>query len=229
MMMPSSRKSADTMVVPIPLHAGSRCACSWIFTLASLIAVTSRVMSAPPRRSTLNGQVSTCSSAVSLKYSTTVSTAMRLATSPEAWPPMPSATIASRSSTGRCSASSLWLRVTPTWVSPAKRTRMLSRGKEVLMAATSIAPGARSQKSRHDQRQPRPGLQAQLGRAAVDVAVDGVGERLRGLEQRLARHRADALVPPHRSPAVDAGQVDDDAARGGVDAEQGEAVRLLVT
>src|SRR5687768_1799106 len=122
---------------------------------------------------------------------------MRLATSPEAWPPMPSATMASRSSTGRCSASSLCARAMPTWVSPAKRTLMLSSGKDVLIAPPEY-------NSRDDQPEARTGLQLQLFHAAVEIAVDGVRERLLGLEQRLARHRADRLVAAHRPRAADA-------------------------
>ena len=66
-----------------------------------------------------------------------VSTAMRLATSPDACPPMPSATIASRSLSGRKNESSLWARFIPTLVSPAKRARIPSSGNDELMDSVS--------------------------------------------------------------------------------------------
>src|SRR5262249_51475006 len=51
-----------------------------------------------------------------------ISTAIVLATSPPAWPPMPSATTNSDSSGKRPRASSLWSRLRPTSVWPAART-----------------------------------------------------------------------------------------------------------
>ena len=93
-----------------------------------MIDVVMRLTSARRSRSTLYGQVRVCWSAVSRKYSTMMSTASRLATSPEAWPPIPSATIASRTSVGRWIESSLWSRFRPMLVAPEKRTRLASRG-----------------------------------------------------------------------------------------------------
>src|SRR6185436_1985851 len=65
-----------------------------------------------------------------------MSTAIFDATSPEAWPPMPSATMASLSASGRKKLSSLCWRLRPMLVSPAKRTRPPRMGKDELLRAT---------------------------------------------------------------------------------------------
>src|SRR5262245_38480594 len=178
-----------------------------------------RVTSARTSRSTLYGQVSTWSSVVFLKNSTMVSTAIRLATSPEACPPMPSATMASRSSTGRCRLSSLWVRFMPTWVSPENRTRIPSSGNDELIAGDYTL--------RHDELDGRPGLQDQALRRLVRVAVDDVAPFLVGLDLHAGGHRRDRLVAAHRLGEPDARQLHDQRERRAVDAEEREAVRPL--
>ena len=96
-----------TQVVPMPLNRDSRCERSQISRLASMIPVTMRLTWVRRSRSTLYGQVSVCCFAVSAKWSLISSTASRLATSPDACPPMPSATMHSRSPSGSEIESSL--------------------------------------------------------------------------------------------------------------------------
>src|SRR4051794_1570159 len=101
---------------------------------------------------------------------------------------MPSATMASRSSTGRWSASSLCARVIPTSVSPANRTRMPSRGKDVLMARR-LYPSP----SWNDQLQRGSRTDREVVDVLVQVPVDRVVKRLVRLDPDLARHRTDGL------------------------------------
>src|SRR6476619_5307792 len=148
--------------------------------LASLMPVVSRLASYLSGPSSLYGQVSSASSCVLRKCSATVSTAIFDATSPEACPPMPSATMASLASSGRKNESSLWARLSPMLVSPLKRTRMLRMGNEELTGrlsgrASSYHITAQKPKLRPDpqgQRATRPRL------LDVGVTVDDVLERL---------------------------------------------------
>jgi hypothetical protein len=80
------------MVVPIPRWRASRWAASKMRRFASLMPVMSRFSSYPFERSILYGHVRSGSSDVAEKNSRKVSIAILDATSPEACPPIPSAT-----------------------------------------------------------------------------------------------------------------------------------------
>src|SRR5438067_717364 len=132
--------------------------------------------------SSLYGQVISPSSCVERKCSATVSTAIFDATSPDAWPPMPSATMARRSASGRKKLSSLCWRFMPMLVSPEKRTRMERIGKEELIGRGESYHGplrrhhllAGGVAGQADEAQLGTGAQHELALADVRVAVDDV-------------------------------------------------------
>jgi hypothetical protein len=103
------------MVAPMPFRAGSSAPASKILRLARQIALASRfVRSDTPGMGSPQNSGAPFSSAASRQCSTTVSTASALATSPEAWPPMPSDKTKSSSEGSARKLSSLFLRTRPT-------------------------------------------------------------------------------------------------------------------
>src|SRR5688572_18057871 len=109
-----------------------------MFMLASITAWVMRLISERSSDSTLYGHVSVCGSVFACEYTVTMWTASRFATSPEACPRVPSATMARRSVVGSEIESSLCSRLRPMLVAPEKRTRLSSRGKDELTGAELI-------------------------------------------------------------------------------------------
>src|SRR5258707_3712272 len=135
------------VVVPIPRFSCSASVRSKIAPLAWRIAVRSREAASPsgsPRRLPSSREM--------------ILTAISLATSPAAWPPIPSATMKRPCAQSRRKLSSLPDRTTPTSVLPAQVIRMPDSAKE---------EGARDQEhddDDHEHRNDRPARTALRGR-----------------------------------------------------------------
>src|ERR1700722_12962602 len=114
---------APTTVVPMPWYSRERVDLSKIWRLATRIPVSRRFSSSLRLVSKWKGQV-TSSLAVLRKNSEMVSVAMRDATSPARWPPMPSATTKRSYSLSTTNESSLCSRWSPTSLSPAASARI---------------------------------------------------------------------------------------------------------
>ena len=92
MFITPSSASAATTVVPMPFSSGDDAALSLTALLASLIAATSLLPARPSVSTSPKGQVMSSLPAVARMKPPVTSTAIRLASSPAAWPPIPSAT-----------------------------------------------------------------------------------------------------------------------------------------
>ena len=107
-----------TTVVPIPFSQGCAATADITRSFAFSIAIARRLLLNWSSWLYLNGQVASSFWRVAAMNSPIVSTVIFAATSPAAWPPMPSATMKSPSVSSRAYASSLCLRFLPTSVSP---------------------------------------------------------------------------------------------------------------
>src|ERR1700735_3124846 len=114
---------APTTVVPMPWYSRERVDRSKIWRFATRMPVRRRFSSSLRFVSKWNGHV-TSSFAVVRKNSEMVSVAMRDATSPARWPPMPSATTKRSYSLSTTKESSLCSRWSPTSLSPAASARI---------------------------------------------------------------------------------------------------------
>ena len=112
----SAATSVATTVVPMPAYSSSAAARVKIARFASLIAVRMRLASKDRLGSNPYGQVRSGSAPDPLMKPAIVSTAIREATSPAWWPPMPSHTARMPSPT-RMLSSFRWRRL-PTSVRP---------------------------------------------------------------------------------------------------------------
>src|SRR5271157_3018557 len=115
-----SAKRAATRVVPMP--DVFLCASAYS-RMASLACFTASARSRAPSGVSSRQACSFTAGSCSRKYLRTASTAMRLATSPAAWPPIPSHTTKMPSRSSYPKLSSLDARTRPTSVSPATSNR----------------------------------------------------------------------------------------------------------
>src|SRR5262245_29953994 len=102
----------------MPFSQGWAATAAMTRSFAFSIAIASRLLLKSREWSYLKGQVASSFWRVAAMNSPIVSTVIRAATSPAAWPPMPSATMKRPSERSTAKASSLCFRLRPTSVSP---------------------------------------------------------------------------------------------------------------
>src|SRR5512143_779516 len=174
----SPSTSTAATVVAMPSYSERSRVASSTRRLAWRIAVFRRLPSYEIESSRPNGQVISSSPAVRATNSQIAATATREATSPAAWPPMPSATTNRFCSGSATIESSLPFRLRPTSLRASLRT---------LIAPTLGAP------------------QPQLGGQARDAGIPG-RQALRGGE-RLLGAQAQALGREHPGEVREGGRV----------------------